>query len=298
LQGEKRHGVWLAGSDLAESVEQIDKLGRQGMHMEPLRQTPVAAEPSEADYAEFCATVMASGRGRWFLAEYARRHRKADTDAVLAALHRIEDMVRAGPAADPLARLRDELRALAAMVRQARGGLDTPNAGLSSAAKMMALLDLLEQRIEYSLAPGDDRAPLPPPADGMADLEPAAGTDARPDAARAHLSIIAATDTPQLPAEAVWFPSASLLPPLDPADAGPNLVVLARKNHNLPLHMPKAAPSRELPPLNTSPHRLFAVSGRAAAPPSIAAAAASQTIAKRFADVMALSDAERIALFS
>lgn len=264
--------------------------------MEPLRQNPVAAEPSEADYAEFCATVMASGRGRWFLAEYARRHRKADTDAVLSALHRIEDMVRAGPAADPLARLRDELRALGAMVRQARGSLDTSNAGLSSASKVMALLCLLEQRIEFSLAPVDDR--VPPPAHGPLDLEPAAGTEARPDATRAHLSIVAATDAPQPPAEAAWFPSAALLPPLDPAGAGPNLVLLARKNHNLPHPVPQAAPPLELPPLNTSPHWQFAVSERSAAPPPAAATTTSQTIAERFADVMALSDAERIALFS
>jgi len=130
---------------------------------EPLPRSTDGSEPTEADYDAFCATVVASARGRWFLAEYARRHRKADTDTVLAALHRIEDLVRAAPEASPVTRLRDELRALAALIREARRDLTAGGGALSSAAKAMALLDLLEQRIEFALAPGDDRAPLPPP---------------------------------------------------------------------------------------------------------------------------------------
>jgi hypothetical protein len=73
------------------------------MPQDPLaRQTDVAAAtaappatvPSEADYTLFCDMMMATARGRWFLAEYLRRHRKSDTDAVLAALKRIELMLQ------------------------------------------------------------------------------------------------------------------------------------------------------------------------------------------------------------
>ncbi|MCW5717245.1 MAG: hypothetical protein KIS68_05380 [Bauldia sp.] len=46
--------------------------------------------PSEHDYAAIEAAVMETERGRWFLAEHAARHRVADTEAVLAAIGRME----------------------------------------------------------------------------------------------------------------------------------------------------------------------------------------------------------------
>ena len=37
------------------------------------------ALPAEADYDAICTAVMATARGRWFLHEYAKRNRNADT---------------------------------------------------------------------------------------------------------------------------------------------------------------------------------------------------------------------------
>lgn len=45
---------------------------------------------SEMDYETIAAAVMETGRGRWFLAEYARRNRQADTEMVLSAIARLE----------------------------------------------------------------------------------------------------------------------------------------------------------------------------------------------------------------
>jgi chemotaxis protein CheZ len=45
--------------------------------------------PGPADYDAIFAAVMETERGRWFLAEYARRNRHADTAEVLAALERV-----------------------------------------------------------------------------------------------------------------------------------------------------------------------------------------------------------------
>jgi hypothetical protein len=58
--------------------------------------------PAEDDYDLICATMMGSGRGRWFLDEYARRNRSADTALVLAAIERLEAVLRdtSGLAAD------------------------------------------------------------------------------------------------------------------------------------------------------------------------------------------------------
>jgi len=45
---------------------------------------------SEEDYDAISAAVMETARGRWFLAEYARRNRSSDTDQVLKAIERLE----------------------------------------------------------------------------------------------------------------------------------------------------------------------------------------------------------------
>ena len=55
---------------------------------------PVPASLSEADYEAIEGAVMETARGRWFLAEYARRNRNADTTMLLKALDRIEGAMR------------------------------------------------------------------------------------------------------------------------------------------------------------------------------------------------------------
>lgn len=48
----------------------------------------------QADYEAIEAAVMETEKGRWFLAEYAKRHRAADTDAVLTAISGLERLMR------------------------------------------------------------------------------------------------------------------------------------------------------------------------------------------------------------
>jgi hypothetical protein len=52
------------------------------------------APPASGDYDAICTTVMESARGRWFLDEFARRNRNADTSLVLNAIERIERVIR------------------------------------------------------------------------------------------------------------------------------------------------------------------------------------------------------------
>jgi hypothetical protein len=67
-----------------------------------------AAQPSEADYDAIQEAFMETSRGRWFLGEYAKRNRNADTKMVLDAVARIEGTLAAQkqpepePAHDPL----------------------------------------------------------------------------------------------------------------------------------------------------------------------------------------------------
>ncbi|MDA9533686.1 hypothetical protein [Bradyrhizobium sp. CCBAU 25338] len=54
-----------------------------------------AAEPNEQDYDAIREAFMETARGRWFLGEYARRNRNADTSMVLDAVARIEETLAA-----------------------------------------------------------------------------------------------------------------------------------------------------------------------------------------------------------
>jgi hypothetical protein len=54
-----------------------------------------AAQPSEEDYAAISEAFMETSRGRWFLTEFAKRNRNADTRMVLDAVARIEQSLAA-----------------------------------------------------------------------------------------------------------------------------------------------------------------------------------------------------------
>ncbi|MCC7348150.1 MAG: protein phosphatase CheZ [Variibacter sp.] len=58
--------------------------------MPPSLPSPLSA----ADYEVIESAVMETARGRWFLAEYARRNRHADTEMLLTAMDRLENAVR------------------------------------------------------------------------------------------------------------------------------------------------------------------------------------------------------------
>ena len=70
---------------------------------------PVPAPISEADYEAIEGAVMETARGRWFLAEYARRNRHADTAMLLKALDRIEAAIGGDRSVEPVERIRFDL---------------------------------------------------------------------------------------------------------------------------------------------------------------------------------------------
>ncbi len=69
-----------------------------------------AALPGEEDYAAISEAFMETSRGRWFLTEYAKRNRNADTRMVLDAVARIEQSLVAQKE-ETLAAQRDNLAA-------------------------------------------------------------------------------------------------------------------------------------------------------------------------------------------
>ena len=52
-----------------------------------------------SDFDDIHSAVMETSRGRWFLAEYARRNKVGDTRMLLDAIARLENVLGAGPAA-------------------------------------------------------------------------------------------------------------------------------------------------------------------------------------------------------
>jgi hypothetical protein len=62
-----------------------------------------AASPTDADYHAIREAFMETARGRWFLNEYAKRNRNADTAMVLEAVARIEQSIGAAQTEDTAA---------------------------------------------------------------------------------------------------------------------------------------------------------------------------------------------------
>lgn len=68
---------------------------------------------ADAEYDAIEAAVMETARGRWFLAEFARRNRTADTNLLLDAMARLEQAVTTERSAQDLDRLRFDLMEMA-----------------------------------------------------------------------------------------------------------------------------------------------------------------------------------------
>ena len=130
---------------------------------------------SETDYEAIENAVMETARGRWFMAEFAKRNRQADTMQLLTAIGRIERVVGIGqpePAAEPdvseaaalIADLRIDLErisgkaeerasGLAARIATAAGSIVQATESMQEAAWSLreaganeALCDMLDQR--------------------------------------------------------------------------------------------------------------------------------------------------------
>src|SRR5437868_3701806 len=87
-----------------------------------------ATQPNEEDYAAIHEAFMETSRGRWFLGEYAKRNRNADTRLVLDAVVRIEESIAAQKKAAAEADLNEAVAAIRSAVAEAQAmasaGLD------------------------------------------------------------------------------------------------------------------------------------------------------------------------------
>jgi hypothetical protein len=111
------------------NIMMIVSLTRGGLrdesHMadEAFALSPISARaslPSEEDYEAISHAFMETSRGRWFLGEYAKRNRNADTRMVLDAVARIEQTVATQKQAASDSRLAEALAAIRRAVYEAR----------------------------------------------------------------------------------------------------------------------------------------------------------------------------------
>jgi hypothetical protein len=91
------------------------------MSKEPFALSTVPPAPAaERDYDAIFAAVMDSARGRWFLHEFARRNRNADTTLLLEAIARIETVIRGDRSRESTQNFRIDLLEMARAIAETR----------------------------------------------------------------------------------------------------------------------------------------------------------------------------------
>jgi len=81
--------VTVPRSDLRDEID----MASEAFALSPM--SARAAEPNEQDYDAIREAFLETARGRWFLGEYAKRNRNADTRMVLDAVAKIEETLAA-----------------------------------------------------------------------------------------------------------------------------------------------------------------------------------------------------------
>jgi hypothetical protein len=244
----------------------------------------------ETEYHALVQALSESARGRAFLNEHARRSRSAETKTLLTAIERIEAQVRPRPR-DPLY---DDLGNVLEELRTARARIEA-GGKVAKADQLGALLELLLRRIGKMLPPPatDVKRIAPPP-------KPAATPTAAPRPAARWL------EEPLVPPPAV-----NDARPL-PRPAGSGIAAKVASTLRTPPRVARQAqppaPPRARPAtaveIEAEIQELVVteVESRARKMPSAATAAPKTaraiTAKEALAAIMALSEEERIALFS
>jgi chemotaxis protein CheZ len=106
---------------------------------------------TQADYDLIEAAVMETARGRWFLAEYARRNRHSDTMTLLGAIDRLETAIRGEATAQSIDRIRFDLFEMAKAIARTKAEIAAIKPDIEDAGKfgeVTAELDSVVQATE------------------------------------------------------------------------------------------------------------------------------------------------------
>lgn len=245
------------------------------------RAEPPQQDAQERDYQAFSAALSASARGRTFLAEYTLRNRNADTELLLAAIDKLQAMIAANKSAKASEPVRSELHALLNEISAARSELDASILTMK-ATKLAELVALVERRLTNIVAAlPEDREPQIEPE------SPDLSTEQVEKSERTHLAVVPPPDQPELP---IPSPIATPLPPIalvhtetvvtDVIFGGVEPPPSQDNNQAVVVEIPEVDP--------------------AIASDIVTAASVSSSIqtTDALASIMALSEDERLALFS
>ncbi len=123
------------------SVTRVDLRDEFIMADEAFALSPISAratQPREEDYDAISEAFMETSRGRWFLGEYAKRNRNADTRMVLDAVARIEASLAAQNQPAP-----EQDNGLAEALTAIRSAVDEARAAASAALDRVVLEETL-----------------------------------------------------------------------------------------------------------------------------------------------------------
>lgn len=97
---------------------------------------------NESDYIAIEGAVMETARGRWFLAEYAKRNRHADTETLLTAMARLEQVVGGDRPAQQIEHIQADLMDMAESI--ARLKIEVASSGGSDQSRFMEATEVLD----------------------------------------------------------------------------------------------------------------------------------------------------------
>jgi hypothetical protein len=223
--------------------------------------------PDEADYHAFCTALSESARGRAFLAEYARRNRNADTRPLLTAIERLQTSLATDTAAPAEVLVKQKLRALLDDIGAAQNEIEASIMAIRT-AKLADLIAMVEQRLAEIMAP-EVRTTAPQELVPQTALQEESAEDAR-----ARLAVVPPSDQPELP-----IPS--------PASVQPPPISLVR-TETVMADVAFAEPQPMTQPVEKG----------LPAEPEAGQAREQTPAADPLASIMALSEEERLAMFT
>ncbi|MDQ0395162.1 hypothetical protein [Labrys monachus] len=266
---------------------------------------PVPPQPllSEEDYGAIEAAVMETARGRWFLAEYARRNRNADTAAVLAAIHRLERLVESAASTDARSEVAKGMANIARAIAEAEIPLSADTAG--AAIRRMSASASQAIRIEADIEPREPGPAEEPvagqPAEtvaaGLPEPAPAAQSDteigAEPPAIAAQAQAEPVADEPVAEAQQDAVAEAGAEPV---AATQPEAVAAAQPDPDVASGPSEEPPAESEPPVRGAPAPVEAGADAEGAAPATSSASEPFPILEldeEAADALLARDAQR-----
>jgi len=251
-----------------------------------------ASLPSATDeraYQAFCEAISSSTRGRAFLAEYARRNRHADTEQLLAAIDRLQSFMAAPAPPQNSEAIKQDLRALLDEIMTAQCELDARILA-TKAAKLAELMALVERRISTMLETPRVEVTLEVPRVQVTpEIEAAPPSPALPPepvshSERSRLAVVPLPEQPELP---IPSPASTQLPSISLVRSETIIAEVA-------LVEPPPAPQPVPDVVTTRPPEQQFIPFTVEIKP----AAKGPAPADPLASIKALSEEERLALFS